>query len=311
MMYFAGLDGGQSSTTAVIAGSNGRILARGVGPPADEVAQGPDSTRLRDALAAALADATENAGLDRGATFAAIVAGVSGYEGRVFGCEPVLPSEHVALVHDSVIAHAGALEGAPGVVVIAGTGSVGYAVNGAGLGARVGGWGYLFGDEGSAFWLARSALGAIMSDSEGHEPSSLAKTALEHFKRPSLRSLARAYYAGEISRHELAAFAVSLVAAAARGDAEGVYWVREAAEQLALLEYAAAGRAGLAEHDAAFVGGLMREPIVRERVARSVRQISPQARIVEAKHDAAVGALLLAYREAGVAEPPTIAGGAP
>lgn len=310
MTYFAGLDGGQSSTTAVIGSLDGRILARGAGPPADEVAQGPESTRLRDALSSALADAVASAGLGREVRFAAIVAGISGYEGRVLGREPVLPAERVALVHDSAAAHAGALHGSPGVVVIAGTGSVGYAVNEAGLGARVGGWGYLFGDEGSAFWLARSALGAIMSDSEGHEPSSLARTALEHFRRPSLRALARAFYAGEITRTELATFAVPLIAAAVRGDAEGVYWVREAAEQLALLAYAAAGRAGLGDHDVAFVGGLMREPLMRERVARSVRQISPQARLVEAKHDAAVGALLLAYREGGVAEPTIVEGGA-
>ena len=308
MTYFAGLDGGQSSTTAVIATGDGRVLARGAGPPADEVAQGRESTRLSDALSGALAAAVASAGLEREVRFASIVAGVSGYEGRVLGREPALPSERVSLVHDSVVAHAGALQGAAGAVVIAGTGSVGYAVNEGGLGARVGGWGYLFGDEGSAFWLARSALGAIMSDSEGHEPSSLARTALEHFGRPSLRALARAFYAGEIARPELATFAVPLVAAAVRGDAEGVYWVREAAEQLALLEYAAAGRAGLGEHDAAFVGGLMREPMMRERVARSVRQISPQARIVEAKYDAAVGALLLAYRQAGVAEPAIVEG---
>ncbi|MDQ6823581.1 MAG: hypothetical protein M3Z07_03710, partial [Candidatus Eremiobacteraeota bacterium] len=257
-MYFAGLDAGQSSTTAVIATSDGHVLARGSGPPADEVAQGPESTRMRDALSGALAAAVAAAGLGAATRFASVVAGISGYEGRVFGREPSLPSDRVSLVHDSVIAHAGALQGAPGVVVIAGTGSVGYAVNDAGLGARVGGWGYLFGDEGSAFWLARSALGAIMSDSEGHEPSSLAKAALEHFKQPSLRALARVFYAGEITRAELATFARPLTNAASRGDAEGVYWVREAAEQLALLAYAAAGRAGLGEHDAAFVGGLMR-----------------------------------------------------
>lgn len=303
MTYFAGLDGGQSATTAVIASQDGRILARGAGPPADEVAQGPESTRLRDALSSSLAAAIAAAGLDPGTRFASIVAGVSGYEGRVFGRAAALPGERVSLVHDSVIAHAGALQGAAGVVVIAGTGSVAYALNEAGLGARVGGWGYLFGDEGSAFWLARNALGAIMSDSEGHEPSSLAKLALQHFKQPSLRALARAFYAGEMTRANLATFAQPLVVAAARGDAEGVYWVREAAEQLALLAYAAAGRAGLGEHDAAFVGGLMRDPLVRERVARSMRQISPQARVVAPKHDAAVGALLLAYREAGIPEP--------
>jgi len=48
-MLFAGIDGGQSTTTAAI-GDGTRVLARGRGGPADEVGAGPDSTRLRDAL---------------------------------------------------------------------------------------------------------------------------------------------------------------------------------------------------------------------------------------------------------------------
>jgi N-acetylglucosamine kinase-like BadF-type ATPase len=57
----AGIDGGQSSTIAVIGDERGRILARGAAGPSDEVGATADSTRLRDALAAALADARRRA----------------------------------------------------------------------------------------------------------------------------------------------------------------------------------------------------------------------------------------------------------
>ena len=46
----------------------------------------------------------------------------------------------------------------PGVVIIAGTGSIAYGHNGQGQAARAGGWGYVLGDEGSGYWIGRHAL---------------------------------------------------------------------------------------------------------------------------------------------------------
>ena len=174
-MLFAGIDAGQSSTTAAIAGSDGTIIARGYAGPADEIGATAESTRLRDALEGALADAIVNAKLDPSSRFDAIVAGISGYEGRIYGAAPRLPSDRVRLVHDSAIAHAGALGGKPGIVVIAGTGSAAYATFADGSAHFEGGWGYLFGDEGSAFWIARSAVSAAtraFSDSRSCAPES-------------------------------------------------------------------------------------------------------------------------------------------
>ena len=147
----AGIDGGQSSTVAVIGDETGRILGRGTAGPADEIGVGKDSTRLRDALRGALEDARRNAQLPavstslqslRGSavTTAASTAGRRSCPRRAFGS-----------MHDTPIAHAGALGGRAGVVVIAGTGSVVYGRNDDGWSCTLGGWGFLFGDEGSAF----------------------------------------------------------------------------------------------------------------------------------------------------------------
>ena len=88
----AGIDGGQSSTVAAIGDERGRVLGRGAAGPADEIGAGPESTRLFDALRDALDDARRNAGLPDRARFDAIVAGVSGYDGRVYGRTLALPS---------------------------------------------------------------------------------------------------------------------------------------------------------------------------------------------------------------------------
>lgn len=300
MRLYAGIDGGQTSSTAAIGDETGRVLGRGNGPAADEVGEGPESTRLRDALREALQQALLAAGLAPDTHFDRIVAGISGYEGRVYGQAPVLPADSLTLVHDSINAHAGAFEEGPGVIVIAGTGSVAYARNQQGGEALAGGWGFLFGDEGSAFWLARSALAGAMHDIDASEPNALAALALTHFGQPSLRHFARAFYAGEISRAQCALFASDVIQAAERGDEAAAGYVREAAKSLVTLAMRAASGAGLGpDSRVAFTGGVTQSATMRGQIAQWMRSLLPKALHVQPKHDPAVGALILAYRDAG------------
>ncbi|HZT11271.1 MAG TPA: BadF/BadG/BcrA/BcrD ATPase family protein [Candidatus Baltobacteraceae bacterium] len=297
--YFAGIDGGQSSTTAVIGDGDGRILGRGAAGPCDEIGQGPESTRLRDALESALDRASRAAGLPPDVRFRQIVAGVSGYEGRIYGQTPALPATALSIVHDSEIAHAGALAGDAGVIVIAGTGSVAFAKDRAAR-AMVGGWGYLFGDEGGAFWMAREAVCEAMRDADAGEPSEFGALALERFSQPSLRHLARAFYAGEITRADFAAFSIDVMRCAQRGNASAARLVQTAAKELVSLASEAIARARLgADCKIAFVGGLLQSAALREQVMQRVRSTLPAARIAAPKFDAPTGALLLAYRLCG------------
>ena len=71
-------------------------------------------------------------------------------------------SGEVAVVGDMVIAMEAAFGGGPGVIVIAGTGSIAYGRNSAGQTARAGGWGFAISDEGSGHWIGRSAVAACM-----------------------------------------------------------------------------------------------------------------------------------------------------
>ena len=291
-MLVAGIDGGQSSTVAVIGDERGRILAAGRAGPADEIGAGPASSRLRDALERALDDARERAQLAGGTRFAAIVAGVSGYDGRVYGQPPQLPSERVSLMHDTPIAHAGALSGMPGVVVIAGTGSVVYARNDDGWSCTLGGWGFLFGDEGSAFAIARDALALLMRayDTGDQSLTSETTTACEFFGARSLRTLAHAVYKGEVTRDRLAAFApVAMRHEAFRALAN------RGADRLAVLTRSAI--ASGAAPRVAFVGGVFADEGFRRRLEAGIRRTDPAVEIVQPRYAPEYGALLLAYRE--------------
>ncbi len=277
-MLYAGIDGGQTASMAVI-GNETRVLARGGAGAADEIGVTADSTRMRDALEGALASALAAAGLPPQTQFDAIVAGVSGYEGRIYGQAPRMPTRTFILLHDAPIAHAGAFGGGPGVVVIAGTGSVAYAVARDGQTRTSGGWGYLFGDEGSAFWIARTFL------ARATENAALVRPLLEYFDVASLRVLVRAFYSGEIGRDRFASFAAVALTSDEMAEAAARELARLAAS--AVLERPC---------EIAFVGGLFGNAGLKQRVYAQTRVLLPDCAIVEPSTDPAEGALILARR---------------
>ncbi|HUS19889.1 MAG TPA: BadF/BadG/BcrA/BcrD ATPase family protein [Terriglobales bacterium] len=73
-----------------------------------------------------------------------------------------LVSGGLTIVGDNVIAHESAFKGGPGVLVIAGTGSIAYGRNERGDTARAGGWGPIISDEGSGDWIGRAATAACL-----------------------------------------------------------------------------------------------------------------------------------------------------
>lgn len=299
MKLFAGIDGGQSSTVALVADERGTVLGRGVAGPCDHIGQSPSSVRLARALEGAVADALRSASLPEDSAFAAIVAGISGYEGELVGIPPQLRAERVCYLHDARIAHAAAFELGPGIVVIAGTGSVAYGRNERGIDALAGGWGFLFGDEGSAFSLARRAVSSAMRSQDEHRPTRIAAEATKFFDVVTLRALAHDFYTEKIDRAHLAAFAERIVALGEEGERDAAALVGEAATALADLARTCAVRLGCENGavDVALVGGTFASPFfldcTRERIAASM----PRADVRHPRNEPATGALLLAYKE--------------
>jgi N-acetylglucosamine kinase-like BadF-type ATPase len=82
------------------------------------------------------------------------------------------PGSRCRIEPDYLAACAGAHGGGPGIVVICGTGSIAYGRNAAGEEARAGGWGPLFGDEGSAYHLGLLTLRALAREVDAAEPPS-------------------------------------------------------------------------------------------------------------------------------------------
>jgi glucosamine kinase len=297
--YFAGIDGGQSSTVALVADERGTVLGRGAAGPCDHVDQPPDSTRFAEAIEAALAQALGDARLPLETELESLVAGISGFEGKMHGREPRVRARRVRYVHDAPIAHAAAFGEEAGIVVIAGTGSVAYGVARDGASATVGGWGYLFGDEGSAFAIARDALARAMRAEDEGVPAPVGAAALARYGATSLRALARAFYTREISRPALAAFGAEVLRLASDGDSDAAFVADRAARALAELAVACALRLGDGALPVGLWGGTFANDGFRARTVAALAGLLPQAALVTPCRDAARGALLLAYKEGG------------
>lgn len=299
-MIFAGIDGGQSATTAVVGDERGAVLGRAAVGPADLVGLARDAERqalaVRGALAAALADA----GLPAETPVAALVAGLTGYdEGESPLPDVAACALRVRVVHDSEIAHAGALDGGPGIVIIAGTGSVaaGCAAAGEPL-VRAGGWGSLLGDEGSAFWIAVRAIGSAMQRWDRNQMSPIAGLALRHFHAASLRAIQHAIAYGEIERPAMAAFARDVLAAAAAPESDAAAIVRAAAAELAALAATVDRRLppSASPRSVSHAGGLFASDTFREYVAQALRVALPLGELRPPAQEPVIGALRLARR---------------
>jgi glucosamine kinase len=175
----------------------------------------------------------------------------------------------IAVGDDTDAALAGAFEGKPGIVVIAGTGSGAAGRDAAGRTIRVGGHGYLLGDEGGGYWIGREAVRAAMRGADGTGPPT-ALTAMVQRAFDSLTGAEQQVHQHPTDR-ELLARLVPAVAAAATGrppagagagDAEAARILAEAGAHL--VDLAEAVRARLGPLPVAYVGGIFRCAPVRD-----------------------------------------------
>src|SRR3954454_4698096 len=162
--YYLGADGGGSKTAFALIDADGHVVARTTAPSSYYFSEGFQV--VERVLAQGVADICAQAGIDT-ADIAAAFFGIPGY-GEASGDierldavpRTVLGHDRYSCNNDMVCGWAGSLAGEDGINVISGTGSMTYGER-QGTGCRVGGWGELFGDEGSAYWVAMQGLNAF------------------------------------------------------------------------------------------------------------------------------------------------------
>ena len=303
---FLGVDGGQSSTTALIADASGRVLGMGRSGPCNHVAASEARAKFIRVIAQCVGEARRAAGLEPDSPFEGACLGFSGGPADKDSIiAEILTIKHRFVTHDGLIALTGATAGAPGVITIGGTGSISFGRNGEGRMGRVGGWGFVFGDEGGGFDLVRQALRAALRMDEGWGPkTALRDLLLEAGQARNANELLHKFYTPEFPRDKVASFAPLIEKAAQQGDIIAADLLSVAAQQLASTS-AACRRMLFDDNEPArvsWVGGVFRISAVLDRF-RELVESNSMNRVGPPDYGPAAGALLEAYRTAGLALP--------
>ena len=308
MKLFLGVDGGQSSTKALIGDESGRVLGSGVGGPCNHARADESADKLKRGLVASVTAACDAAGLDPArVSFEAACFGMSGgpHDKKAI-IESVLNTRRLIVTTDAEIALTGATRTGQGIIVIAGTGSIAFGRNSEGRCVRAGGWGYIFGDEGGAFDIVRRALGAALMMEEGWgAATSLREILLEATGAQDANDALHRFYTHEWPRPRVASLAPLVNGAAAAGDEAALGVLTDAAGALVLLVNAVRGQLwdAAARVEVAYLGGVFQSELLR---AAFIEKLGVGVVCGPPLHGPAEGALLEAYRSAGLS--PAIAG---
>ncbi len=315
MSYVFGIDGGGTKTICLLMDENQQILGRGEAGPSNYQTLGIESAKQSIQLAIEQAVLSANIKTDSNLKIEAICLGLAGV-GRPKDREimqflvqnlqltndlPVTRSfqpRNIVISSDSAIALVGGTGYPVGIAVISGTGSIVFGQNRQGTTKRVGGWGYVLGDEGSGYDIAIRGLQAALRCYDGRgDYTTLAENFQVDLGLNSLEELVEVVYRRGWGVKEIAGLAPIVDRTAAEGDrlADGI--INSAVAELILATKTAIS--GLFSHREDFeiviIGGVWGgEANCRERFEAAISAIAPNAKVISPRHEPAFGAGLLA-----------------
>jgi N-acetylglucosamine kinase-like BadF-type ATPase len=298
------LDGGASRTRCIAIDRSGRILGEAESGPSNHLQQ--DEQSVQNRLVMLTEQALRIANLSRN-DIVCLSAGLAGVDYDGYGEEPMKAlfqriGFRYCLVHgDMVIAHAAALGMQPGIVVIAGTGSAILGIDNDGHRVRIGGWGPLYGDEGSAHDITTAALRAAARAYDGRGPAtSLLEALTQALGLSDFRQAISSLY-GPSAKHAASLCPVVHQAALA-GDSVALSLFDTAANELA-EGVAAAARVLHFDNGPLLVsyqGGVAENcPLLTQRMQQRLREQLAHAHIVPPRWRPVIGAYLLGCHALG------------
>lgn len=312
MPYYLGIDGGGTKTTCAV-GDESHLIATATSGPSNIVRVG--EALARESLQQSVRQACAAAGITRAQVSCTCVGGSGAARPELAAIVrdslAQILATPIEVVGDMQIALEAAFDTGPGVIVIAGTGSIAYGRDAQGTTARAGGWGFAIGDEGSAHWIGRAAVSAVLraSDprdgtpqSDGARESSLSLSLsvalLKAWGVTSLTDLARA--ANSVPPPD---FAALFPPVAASQDELAMQVLRNAGSELASVAAVVIRHLFAKDHAAsvpvAMTGGVFRHAaLVRQVFYNEVRALDPRTEVNPHVVEPVEGALRMARRTA-------------
>src|SRR6516165_329776 len=208
-MRYLGIDGGGSKTAFLLVDDYYNEICHVYSGPSNHLSVGNDAAR--EAIADGISRLTESPNI-----ICAGFAGAGRPESVAFYGEvlrSLLPDTQVIIESDAFISSIGAIGIDPGILLIAGTGSIVIGRDKNRSMFRVGGWGPYFGDEGSGFWIGREAVRAALRSLDAQSPTEFTELICTSLELKSISEVVGAWAGGKIGVPDIAGLFPEVVAA--------------------------------------------------------------------------------------------------
>ncbi|MFN6513294.1 MAG: N-acetylglucosamine kinase [Nostoc sp. CreGUA01] len=316
MGYVLGIDGGGSKTVCILMNDLRQVLGRGEAGGANYQSIGIEAT-FKSIESAIHTAANEARQIINTITIEAICLGLAGV-GRASDIEVVknlvqelqnskilpitwaLQPGNIVIYNDAFIALVGGIGHDVGIVVAVGTGSIVFGRNHQGITKRVGGWGYILGDEGSAYKIAVAGMNAALKSYDGREvKTSLIEAFKQHLDLENIEELIEVIYRRKWGVQQIAALAPIVDFAAVSGDEVANNIIDDAVKELV--------KATSTVIDAIFSANSVLEVVttgsvwrgrckIHERFVASLVNKFPNVNVIFSRYEPAYGAGLLALQ---------------
>jgi N-acetylglucosamine kinase-like BadF-type ATPase len=302
---YLGVDGGGTKTHIALMNETGEVTCEGFAGPSNPLRVGVETAVAN--IIKAINEACDNGAVSRGDIVSATLglAGVRRADLRQRVRESFqkrLGVRRTEVITDAEIALYASTLGKPGLVVIAGTGSICLGKNEEGKMAISGGWGPLAGDEGGGVGIAQQALHSVAKASDGRgEPTRLSQKAAEYFRASGPENLIVAIYSPQVDNSRIAGFARLVVETAQTGDPVAVEILQDAGRELGLAACAVIDKLKLGRRKIPIgcvgsvfnAGELLTEPMLEK-----VSECAPLAYLTQPLMPPAHAAALMAHNSA-------------
>ena len=300
--HVLGVDGGGSATRSVIISTEGEVLATAKAGPSNPITVGTEKALAN--ILEAIDEASARCGVHE---FLASRLGVAGTDLSRLRQELLdgMRSSFggTAIFSDAASALAGGTGCRPGVVVIAGTGSIAYGENLLGETARAGGWGWRLGDEGSGYTIGLKAIMAALRAHDGRGPKTMLKQKIvSHLGLGRMEDIIDWVYEPGREPRDIAYLVPRVREAEAEGDEAAALVMAEAGAELGFVANAVIRRLGMSgEFPVSLNGGVFKQPsgyiIAFEEV---VRREASECALIKPRMPPLLGSGLLALRSLGM-----------
>jgi len=300
-MYYIGIDGGGSTSRLLGTDKNLTVIGRHKGGPTNLAALEAETvcenirqlieefncqtgTHLKDCEAICIGSAGVDG--DRNTGLMESIFRDIGFNGKI------------KIVTDAVVALASKTKGEAGIVIISGTGSIGYAIDKSGHALRCGGWGAFIDDSGSGYKIGMEAIRYALMDYDGRgQKTVLTSKIMEFFELKRIDEVLKHVYSIPFDKAKIAKLSQVVRTAAEAGDSIALLIERTAAEDLALLAKTLIGRSQLSTAQVILSGSiLLHNPHIQERFKHAVEAAYPNVTIAPQDVESELGAVYLAMQ---------------